>query len=329
VVHPAPASVPLPITVAELAALPKAVRLRVELLPLVYRVYQRERRLGELAPDELKAAQRSYYATLARNLRAFEGVRQLLDVAEADGLTVLPWKGLVFAEALYRDPGVRPMMDVDLLVRPGELERALGLGARLGYRRGFSGPRYTPAHGHDVTLCHPDGYGFVEVHYRMFHELGGDARVDALFERTTTCEVLGRPRRVAGWADQLFATAVHAATHAFCEAPLWMLDLALLYERAGGLEAAAAEAERRRFSVAFRAALAVAGRVLPTRLPPGRLPRATLLELALGTDWLGRSPGRVRSLLARAVLTDDPRRAANEVWRKLGLRAVELWARPT
>jgi hypothetical protein len=323
----ATASAPLPISVAEIASLPQMVRERLELQPLVYRVYQREGRLAELSPGERQVAERHYYTTLARNLRAFEAARQLLDAADADGLTVLPWKGLVFAETLYRDPGTRPMMDVDLMVRPDELERALRLFAGLGYRRGFTGARYTPRHGHDVTLCDADGRGFVELHYRMFHELGGDAEVDAVFARTTTCEILGRARRVAAWPDQLFATAVHAATHAFGGSPLWALDVALLYERAGGLEAAAVEAERRRFSVAFRTALALAARVLPSRLPRAKVPRERLLRLALGADWPGRPPPRVRSLLGRAVLTDDPRRAAQEVWRKLGLRAAELWAR--
>ncbi len=313
--------------------LPAHLRERRELAPLLYGKLAAHDRLDALSPEARTIGKRAYLGSLARNLRILGRAQEILDGAEAAGLPILPYKGVLFAEALYGDPALRPMVDLDLLVRPADVDRAGTLMRALGFRRTFADqPRFSPHHAHDVSFTDEhDADLVVEVHYRLYHELGADATVEPLFERATSTILFGRPRRVPAWDDHLLAVAVHAATHAFGDQPMWPFDVALLLARSGGFERALDEAGRRRAGAPFRAALRLAARLLPSLVAapparPGDRVRDLLLAQILGPDPLAAPPERVRSLLARAVLTERPRDAAREVVRKAGLRAEEAAA---
>ena len=243
----------------------------------------------------------------------------------------MPWKGALLAATLYGDPALRPMSDLDLLVEPAQLDRVPALFASLGFRPTYAQrrARFSPRHGHDLSFTEDEPHLVVEVHYRLFHDLGGDASVEPLFARAQTVDVFGRARSVPSPADHLFAVAVHAATHAFGDHPVWIFDLLLLAAQdAHAVEDAAAEAGRRGLSVAFRTALGVAARVLPALPAPRESPlRRRLLDRLLGADCLARPPRRLPALLAKTLLTDRPRDAVYELARKLELRLVELTGR--
>jgi hypothetical protein len=204
----------------------------------------------------------------------------------------------------------------------------------LGFRHNFEGrARFSPRHGHDVSFTAEDDPDLiVELHYRLFHELHGDDSVAALFARATPEFVLGRTRRVPSAHDHLFIAAVHAATHAFGDQAMWICDLALLCQRTRGIDFAADEAARRGYRFAFARAIALAHIALPSLIPPPPPPSRTdrlrthLLDTILG-DALAAPPSRLRSLLARALLTERPTDALREIARKTELRVVELGER--
>jgi len=301
-------------------ALPRSVLARRELRPLRFK-------LG-LDRDGRDA----YLRTVGQNVRFYEVAAQILDEAERRGLGLLPFKGALLG-ALYGDLGTRPMADLDLIARPGELDAIAAMMGALGFRRQYRGrARFSERHGHDVAFAGEANLA-VDVHWRLFHELAGDASVGEIFARAIEVELDGRKRAAPSWDDHLWAVAVHAATHAFGDSPLWILDVAVLLERGASVERAGEEAERRRVGAAFRAAMAIAHAALPSRIPeaacrPGDRVRKRLLGVVLG-DALARAPARLPSLVARAVVTDDPRDAIREVLRKAELRAVELgeWLR--
>ena len=259
---------PSPILTPELfATLPPGFGGRRELGPLRWVTYAAADRLGSLTAADALAA--DYRATLVRNLAALDRCAAIVDAAEADGLLLLPLKGALFAAALYPDPGARPMADLDLAVRPRQLPAAIACLGRLGFRRMY-GPRarFSPRHGHDVAMT--DGDVFVELHYRLTHELGADADVEPLFARAITVELFGKPRPAPSWDDHLWFAAVHAASHALGEPATWPFDLALLLARGASVAGATAEAQRRGVGAAFAAALAVAHALLPELVPAPR-----------------------------------------------------------
>jgi hypothetical protein len=314
-----------------LLSLPGSLRARRELAPLLYATLDAAGRLGALSDEQRAFGRRAWLGTLGRNSRILPRATEILDTAEQRGLRLMPLKGCYFVDALYGDPGLRGMVDIDLLVAPDDVEQACALIGSLGFRRTFEGrARFTPRHGHDVSFTAEDDPDLiVELHYSLFHELRGDASVEQLFARATRDHVLGRMRLCPSLDDHLFIVAVHAATHAFGDQAMWPFDLALLCARTRGIDRAYQEASRRGYRFAFQRALAIAHAALPKLLPPppalSRTDRfrTSLLDTVLG-DVLAAPPTRLRSLCARALLTERPTDAVREIARKTTLRLSEL-----
>ena len=67
-------------------------------------------------------------------LRAQAALGRMLEVLSRAGLRALPVKGVVTGPMLYADLGERPLLDVDLRVRPADFARAKAAGERAGFR---------------------------------------------------------------------------------------------------------------------------------------------------------------------------------------------------
>jgi hypothetical protein len=271
-----------------------------------------------------RAAERLWHARLAaaldRGLRALDGA----------GVRALALKGPVLGERLYEDPAVRPSADLDLLVAPGALDRAIAELEALGYRA-ETGPSaaYARRHHHHLALHHPREPA-IELHFRACAGFGAVIPAEALLARATPHRTRGgAPAWVAAPADEALYLLVHAARHRF-ERLLWLHDVKLLVARHGDLDwgaiaararglelgtalACAVSALRTRLGVAVPAALdggalgaraRRAGRLLPTLAAGRPLPRpvAALGELgwqALLCDRPGATAALLRHHLAR------------------------------
>jgi hypothetical protein len=77
-----------------------------------------------------------YRESAGRNVIFTTKLLGLLDVFAGEGIAVVPLKGPALAEMLYADPVLRPFSDLDLLVRERDVEAALRVLTRDGYRLG-------------------------------------------------------------------------------------------------------------------------------------------------------------------------------------------------
>ncbi len=76
------------------------------------------------APLEQRLAA-AYHNTAAQNALQLNDLAHSLDLLAAEGVAVVVLKGAALSEGLYRNVAVRPMEDVDLLVCPAALPRAI------------------------------------------------------------------------------------------------------------------------------------------------------------------------------------------------------------
>jgi len=81
-------------------------------------------------PDPPLPSKLAAWALQMKHLRA---ARTFIEACEADGIPVLPVKGIVSARTLYDDPADRPLTDVDMRVHRRDVTRV----ARLCRRRGW------------------------------------------------------------------------------------------------------------------------------------------------------------------------------------------------
>jgi len=110
-----------------------------------------------------------------RTLRMLDAAAELIAALQTEGLEVLPFKGALLAPLYYRDPSLRPLADLDLLVHEKDLRAGIGVMERLGYR-------YYSRSDEDVVylrgerkpnVWHPDNVHPVEMHFRLREEYAG------------------------------------------------------------------------------------------------------------------------------------------------------------
>jgi hypothetical protein len=123
----------------------------------------------EAVPEEL-AGRAAAEATHGRRRAALhQGIAlAAVEALAREGIPAAPLKGALLGEEIYGDPGLRPSADIDLLVSPEDLPRAL----KLLERRGYEPSRERPWMNGLPLLHHAleprqEGLPTIEVHWRI------------------------------------------------------------------------------------------------------------------------------------------------------------------
>jgi len=77
--------------------------------------------------------EKDYYQNLRRNILMWEEIKPILKSFKEDGIEVILLKGVALAELVYKNLALRPMSDVDLLVKKEELPRIDEKMRKFGY----------------------------------------------------------------------------------------------------------------------------------------------------------------------------------------------------
>jgi len=107
--------------------------------------------------DELQAG---YLATMARNLSLRRELARVAAELHRHQIDTMVLKGAALVPLVHRDPGVRPMDDLDLLVHHDDLARAEKVITAAGYRPSDRAPAAAvddEEHHHLPTLVRADG----------------------------------------------------------------------------------------------------------------------------------------------------------------------------
>jgi hypothetical protein len=117
--------------------------------------------------DELQS---SYLATMARNLAFRRELGSVVEELHRHQIEVMVLKGAALVPLVHRDPGVRPMDDLDLLVHRDDLERAEKIITAIGYRSSDKAPataHFDEAYHHLPSLVRTDGTVTIELHHKL------------------------------------------------------------------------------------------------------------------------------------------------------------------
>lgn len=277
----------------------------------------------------------------AQMQRAFEQIEQgalykALDAAlvalHAAGVPSVALKGPVLAERIYPDPTQRISGDLDLLVAPGDLERATAALATTGYEAeahgGVAGFR---KHAHHIYLQRPRS-PTIELHFRLSTSFGTTIPAAPFLERAQPYLTLRGPEtRVLAPEDEFLFLAVHAAGHAFLVLSL-LYDLKLYLQRRPDLDWEVITARARSCGVLTPLAFAVAllqdclavPVAAPAELTPGarglrRAAAEALISAGMEAPSFSRSR-RLAMVAFEALLAATPLAAARALWRHRSLR---------
>src|SRR5678810_1259298 len=106
------------------------------LLPLLYR------NLKNLETPEplITKLKDEYFYTWSQNKFCLRGIAGLIDEFNKAGIRNMLLKGSALAILYYEDVGLRPMKDIDLMVHPDQVERAMQLLRKLGWKPRYASP---------------------------------------------------------------------------------------------------------------------------------------------------------------------------------------------
>lgn len=194
-------------------------------------------RFADMVPlgvrDQLKASQRKH---AMRNLKIYRELVTVTRILEAANIPSIALKGAYLARFSYPDPGLRPMRDLDLLIRPEQVIAAFELLKRHGYQSvheaGLPEAHFL-LNEHLSPLASPEGIA-IELHHRLIsdaHSAFSAGLEDALWARNILNEVGGNQIRFLCAEDLLLHLCIHATyRHQFNLGPLALTDIAFLVE---------------------------------------------------------------------------------------------------
>jgi hypothetical protein len=211
---------------------------------------------GVEPPDTIREALAAREGVLREiDLRFRLTLERFLRQTDAVGLEVTLLKGASLALDLYPESALRSQGDLDLLVRPGDVRRALAAGARCGFfvaERALPVWWYRLAHFHVKLAPASPLLREVELHWALHHPSQLlTVRLPRLLARRVSVDIAGVRAWTLDRLDRLLHLVTHLARH-LEEAPLlpgraalaatcsahghpirlkWVLDIAAEVER--------------------------------------------------------------------------------------------------
>jgi hypothetical protein len=196
-------------------------------LPLLYRNIAP---LGVDSPDmdRMKGVYRHYWYGNQLLLRDAAGALRAL---HGVGIETVVLKGLALSTLHYHDGGTRPMADVDVLVRPSDVKRALSVLADAGYS-----PYATRSLDLQLrtrhAICVRNGADRpLDLHWYALFQSAGD---EDFWDAAVPLEVAGVSTRALCPADQLLHVCVHGLSWASPAPIRWLTDAATVIRSSAG-----------------------------------------------------------------------------------------------
>jgi hypothetical protein len=175
--------------------------------------------LTRLAPADVRARYKSIHREgMIRALTMTLTLIRALDRLEASGIRAMPWKGPALGEVAYGDAVARHFVDLDVLVYPAEVPRAIEVLEGAGWRRHIDtdiGPLETFMRTEcELGFVEPTRGTSLEIHWALQRpSLHSSQTVDTLWKRADSILLLGRPVPCPGPAETFIGLAAHAAKH--------------------------------------------------------------------------------------------------------------------
>jgi hypothetical protein len=200
------------------------------------------------------AARRNAWAS---NFRLLEAARPAVESLAAAGIPTMLLKGAVLASPPYGEPGLRPIGDVDVLVKPGHARAATRLLEESGWLawRRHSDRDLLLAHGLDLRK---PPVGALDVHWYLLAECCWEGADVGVWKRALPMTTVASTACVPAPADLLLQICVHGMRWSPVQSGHWVADAARIIQMAGAQldwDVVVADAARRRLGAQMTHAL--------------------------------------------------------------------------
>jgi hypothetical protein len=105
-----------------------------KIAPLVYHNLSQNNKLSNIPNDIAHDLQLDYFQCSLNNTRTYHELSKILKSAESNGIPIIVLKGAALAGLVYSSHALRPMNDMDLLIKPEDLRKANDMLIQLGWK---------------------------------------------------------------------------------------------------------------------------------------------------------------------------------------------------
>lgn len=198
-------------------------------LPVVFR---RISTCGDISPDAMDSFKRLEQLNSRRALWLTNQLLRIVEKFDESQIPFLAYKGPILSQFLYGDVASRQFGDLDLLLRPLDVARAVSIIRDLGYRSSLSlSPDQEKAYlsiGYEYSFDSDFGRNLLEIKWQILPRFYAvPFRMDDFFSRASAVDVGGSSILTLAAEDLLLVLCVHAAKHGW-EKLSWLYDIAAL-----------------------------------------------------------------------------------------------------
>jgi len=199
------------------------------LLPLVY---QNLKNLQALDPIMMKL-KGVYRLTWYKNQILFHTISGLLQDFQNAGIETMVLKGAALTSLFYKNYGLRPMKDFDVLVHTDQAMPAIQLLKKLGWKPKDFEPQETY-----VSVSYSHGFEDesgreLDLHWHIFSQCRETHADDDFWGKATVISFHDVPTRVLNPTDQLLHICVHGARWNETPPFRWVADAIMILKNAG------------------------------------------------------------------------------------------------
>ena len=203
--------------------------LRHGVAPLLY-LQLKERGADDIPDPLLRSLEEQYFASLARSTLIYHELGAILELFRSEGLQVILLKGAALAGTVYPNIALRPMGDVDLLIRVPDLPRVQEMLITQGYAFYPDRAReFDRSFGRAKMFTRQTPYPLsIDLHWRLLEWPRGQPATlltEWLWGRAVERRVAGIPALVLSPEAQILHLTSHLAKHRW-QRLLWFHDIA-------------------------------------------------------------------------------------------------------
>ena len=175
-------------------------------------------------PDEIiNALKMAFIYTSRTNIMLSEELKNILNKFHERGISCIILKGFAFIETIYKEnPGVRPLKDIDLLIKEENLKEASQILYDTGYefyRDYRSEDYYRQSHFHFPFKKKGEIINtFLEIHWHLLcPNIPVDLDIETLWEKSIDIDYHGQKANILCTEDALIYLIWHTALNGFDE----------------------------------------------------------------------------------------------------------------
>ena len=181
----------------------------------------------------MELLEESYKETKAKNLRLYQQSREVIKFLEQYGIRSILLKGIAYSILYYKDCGLRPMNDLDLLIRHEDAKAAIELLVSNGWvAENEEYIEYNLRYGKSMMFENQEGFE-LDLHWFPFFEAVSLSNKESFWQKAQTLDFCDSTSLCFCDEDNLLHTIVHGLKYN-PEPPIrWIPDAVYILKVAG------------------------------------------------------------------------------------------------